>query len=709
MAGVVTLPPLREDLALHPGPEALDGSPTWTLHDPASHRFYALSWPAFELLSRWSLGDPAQVLASVARDTTLRLGENDLLAVLQMLRSHHLLVASDAAQTERLTAHAQATRMSAGQWLLKHYLFFRVPLLQPMRWLQRMSRWVRWAFQPAFWLGCGVLMLLGLVMAGRRWDEFSHTLTSYANWEGLLAVGLALSGAKVLHELGHAFTATHFGCRVPTMGVAFLVMWPVLYTDTNEAWKLTSRRQRLFVGAAGMLSELALASVALLAWSLLPDTPGWAPIRSGAFLLATTTWLLTVAINASPFMRFDGYFLLSDALNMPNLHERAFALGRWWMRERLFGWGDAPPERFSPGRRRGLIAFALATWLYRLVLFFGIALLVYHAFFKALGLVLLAVELVWFIARPIWRELQTWWQQRQRWRWNRATRRTVLLLGAAMWLLCWPFEASVRVPAVMSPSEVQVVVASYAAQLTSPAPREGQAVQAGDLLLQLRSPELEMQWQQAMVQEQQLRLQLEQQPFDERLRELGPALRKQWEGSVAALQGLSAQKDRLAVRAPFAGTVVEVSEGLRPGVWVPAGERLLSVAAPGGLKVDAYADESALQGLATGAVGTFVPSVPEEASRRCSLTRIDPVQLTTLEEPGLADAHGGPVPVQRLQDGRYAPVRPTFHLRLDHCASDGAPRREIFGTVDLAASERRSWLGDGLRSLLALWHREAVL
>lgn len=703
------LPPLREDLGLHPGPDATDGSPTWTLHDPASHRFFSLSWPAFELLSRWGLRDPSSLLAAVHRETTLEVSEDDLHALLDMLRSNHLLVASDARQTEQLTAHAAATRMSPGQWLLKHYLFFRVPVLQPMRWLQRSSRWVRWAFQPAFWIGCLALMLTGLVLAGRRWDEFSHTLTSYASWEGLLAVALALSGAKVLHELGHAFTATHFGCRVPTMGVAFLVMWPVLYTDTNEAWKLTSRRQRLWVGAAGMLSEMALASVALVAWSVLPDTPAWAPIRSGAFLLATTTWLLTVAINASPFMRFDGYFLLSDAINMPNLHERAFALGRWRMREALFGWGDPPPERFSPTRQRGLILFAFATWLYRLVLFVGIALLVYHAFFKALGLLLLVVELVWFIARPVWREWKVWWQQRQRWRWNGATRRTLAGLAGLLLLLCWPWSGSVRVPGVLSPSEVQVVAATYAAQVVGTPPREGQAVKAGDLLLQLRSPELEQQWQQAVVQEQQLRLQLEQQPFDERLRELGPALRKQWEGAVAAVQGLSAQKEQLAVRAPFAGTVVEVAEGLHPGIWVPAGERLLSLAGPDGLKVDAYADEAALQGLETGTPATFVPAVPEERSRRCELSRIDPVQLATLDEPGLADAHGGPVPVQRLQDGRYAPQRPTFHLRLDRCEAQAAPRREIFGTVHLAASVRRSWLGDGLRYLVALWHREAVL
>lgn len=700
------LPPLREDLALHPGPDALDGSPTWTLHDPASHRFFALSWPAFELLSRWTLGDPSRLLEAVRRETTLSVGESELQSLLAMLSRNHLLVASEARHTDQLAQQAQANRLSAGRWLLKHYLFFRVPLVQPMRWLQRNSRWVGWAFRPGFWVGCLALMLLGLVLAGRRWDEFSHTLTSYASWGGLLAVALALSGAKVLHELGHAFTATHFGCRVPTMGVAFLVMWPVLYTDTNEAWKLTSRRQRLWVGAAGMLSELALASVALVAWSVLPDTAAWAPVRSGAFLLATTTWLLTIAVNASPFMRFDGYFLLADALNMPNLHERAFALGRWCLREIVFGWGDPPPERFSPGRQRGLIAFAFATWLYRLILFFGIALLVYHAFFKALGLVLMAVELVWFIGRPVWREWMAWWQQRQRWRWNRATRRSMGLLVAVLVLLCWPWGGTVGLPAVMSPRDMQTVVAAYAAQVVGAPPRQGQSVSAGDLLLQLRSPELAAQMRQAALQEEQLRLQLEQQPFDDRLRELGPALRKQWEEAVAQVQGLAAQQERLAVRAPFPGVVVEVSEDLRQGVWVAAGERLLSLAGTQGVKVDAYADEDALQGLSPGAAASFVPVVPEEPSERCELTRIDPVQLGALDEPALADVHGGPVAVQRQPDGRLVPQRPTFHLRLDRCERTVPPRHEIIGTVQVMQTERRSWLGGALREVMGRWRSE---
>lgn len=702
------LPALRQDLALHPGPDAPDGAPTWTLHDPASNRFFALSWPAFEILARWGLGSVEAVLASIRAETTLQIGAPDVQGLLQMLAGNHLLVAASAQDSQRLGEQARAQHLSAGQWLLKNYLFFRLPLLRPMHWLQRMSPWVRWAYQPAFWVGVALLWLLGGVLAARRWDEFTHTFTSYGSWDGLLAVGVALSVAKVLHELGHAFTATRYGCRVPTMGVAFLVMWPVLYTDTNEAWKLRSRRQRLAIGAAGILSELALASVALLLWHLLPDTPAWGPVRSGAFLLATTTWLLTVAINASPFMRFDGYFLLSDALNMPNLHERSFALARWWLRERLFGWGLPPPETLPPARHAGLIAFALMTWLYRLLLFFGIALLVYHAFFKALGLALMAVELGWFIARPVWREMRVWWQAREAMRWNRASLRTALLAGLGLLALVWPWQGVVQAPAVLGALQAQAVYAPYASQLMSALPAAGQSFKAGQPLLQLRSPELAVRLQQAQAIEQQLQWQLSQQAFDPQLMAAGAALRKRWESAAAEVAGLQAELQRLQLQAPFDARVAESNEDAQPGSWVPAGERLLMLVGPTGSKVDAYVDEAALASLSPGLAARFVPSALEQASVQCRVERVDPVQLSQLDAPVLASVHGGDIAVQKAPDGRLLPLQPVFRVRLEHCDRVQPPLMELPGRAELQG-ERRSWLARGWRWVVALWQRESAL
>ena len=96
-----------------------------------------------------------------------------------------------------------------------------------------------------------------------------------------------------------------------------------------------------------MTAELCCAALAICAWGFLPDGPA----RSVAFLVATTTWVTTVLLNLSPFMRYDGYYVLSDWLEVPNLHARSFALARWWMRETLFGFGDPVPEEFPSGGR----------------------------------------------------------------------------------------------------------------------------------------------------------------------------------------------------------------------------------------------------------------------------------------------------------------------------------------------------------------------
>jgi len=702
------LPELRQDLALHPGPDAPDGTPTWTLHDPASNRFYRLGWAAFEMLSRWTQGSADALLAAVNRETTLRLTPNDLDALLHTLAGNHLLVTRDAQGTQVLAAHEHALRLSPAQWLLKNYLFLRVPLLRPMHWLRRASPFVAWAFRPAFWAGVAFLTLLGLVLASRRWDEFTHTFVSYASWDGLLAIAAAMAFAKLLHELGHAFTATRFGCRVPTMGVAFLVMLPVLYTDTNEAWKLVSRRQRLAIGAAGMLSELALAAVALASWSLLPDAPAWGPLRSGAFLLATTTWVVTLAINASPFMRFDGYFLLSDAVGMPNLHERAFALARWWLRERLFALGEPVPELFTPVRQRWLIAFAWVTWLDRLVLCFGIALLVFHAFFKALGLILMAVELGWFIARPVMRELKAWWLRRAGLRWNRASGRTALAAGGMLLVLLWPWQTAVRAPGVLGALQAQALYAPYAAHLASTLPLSGQAVRAGQTLAHLRSPELSARLAEAQAQEDQLEWQLIQQPFDEHLMEEGQALRKRRDAAREEVTGLKEEMQRLTLTAPFDGTVVETDDDARDGTWIPAGERLLQVIGPHGTKVDAFVGEDALDAIAAGQRAVFVPAAPEQSKVACTVTRVEAVQLPALDVPIVASPYGGDVPAQRTTDGKLLPLQPTFRVRLEQCDRALPPASEVAGVAHLPGS-RRSLVERALRSVTALWQRESSL
>ncbi|RYY94844.1 MAG: secretion protein HylD, partial [Comamonadaceae bacterium] len=556
-------PRLREELTLHRGPVGADGAPSWSLQDPSRQQFFRIDWPSFEILSRWHLADAAAIAQDVEQCTPLALGAEDVERVSQFLAEHELVQAHTPDRVAALNARHRASRTGAAHWLLHHYLFFRVPLLRPDRWLQALLPWAAPFYSRTFLhLTLGAL-LAGLWMVTRQWEQFTGTLVDMLTPAGFARYGLMLVAVKALHELGHAVTAKRLGCRVPTMGVAFLVMWPVAYTDVTEAWKLTRRQDRLAVGAAGIATELALAAWATLAWALLPD----GGLRSLCFVLATTTWISTLLINASPIMRFDGYFLLSDLLDMPNLHTRAFALARWRLREALFALGEEPPEHFPPARANGLVLFAFAVWAYRLVLFLGIAAMVYHHFFKALGLFLFFVEIGWFVVMPIWNELRAW---RARWPVLRQRRRAAWSLGGLAALLlvaALPWQSQVQAQGLLRPRHYPLH-AAVPGQLQEWALQPGQAVVRDQPLYVLASPELQLRDRSAALKLARSDWQVGASGFDETLRARQTVLQEERRGAQAEQAGLQEELARLAPRAPFDGLLVDVPPDLRPGSWV---------------------------------------------------------------------------------------------------------------------------------------------
>jgi putative peptide zinc metalloprotease protein len=257
---------------------------------------------------------------------------SDLEHTLKFLTEQQLLRVDSAEGVQKMAERKQAAQSSWWQWLIHHYLFFRYPLVRPDRWLERTLGIAEVFFSKPFrWITLGALAL-GMSQLVQQWDVFHAYLLDTFTLQGLASYGVALIVVKVLHELGHAYAVKRHGGRVPTMGVAFLVMWPMAYTDTNEAWKIPDRRKRLQISSAGIATEAMLAAWALLAWALLPD----GALRSAMFFGASVSLGLTIALNASPFMRFDGYFIICDLLEMPNLHQRSFALARWRLREWLF-------------------------------------------------------------------------------------------------------------------------------------------------------------------------------------------------------------------------------------------------------------------------------------------------------------------------------------------------------------------------------------
>ena len=170
-------------------------------------------------------------------------------------------------------AFATAAAVQKNSWfshLLHTYLFFRIPLFQPERMLRATAAQVRFFGSRWFASAVSIIGITGLYLVSREWDEFRATFAGVATLEGAVLLAIAVMLIKLIHEFGHAYVATHHGCRVPVLGVAFILGAPLLYCDVTDAWRLTSRRARLQVDVAGILADISVACLATFLWAFLP-------------------------------------------------------------------------------------------------------------------------------------------------------------------------------------------------------------------------------------------------------------------------------------------------------------------------------------------------------------------------------------------------------------------------------------------------------
>lgn len=700
------LPGLRQELRIEPGAPLVSGAPSWTLFDPVRHAFFQLGRIEFLIFSRWANGsldgladdlqaggvDPDDVDATVGR-------------VLEFSLANQLTVAPLGDTVATFTQLRAAQQKAWWRWMVDNYLFFRIPLVRPAAFLERTLPRVEPLYSSAALGLFAALALLGLFLVSRQWDAFMASFLYFFSWNGLVAYGLGLSVVKIAHELGHAYTATRYGCRVPSMGVSFLVMLPVLYTDTTGAWRLTSRRKRLAIDCAGVTAELMVASLSTLAWVFLPE----GSLRSVFFILATTSWVMSLAINLNPFMRFDGYYVLSDWLDVPNLQPRSFALARWRLRELLFDLGDAPPETVPTAMRRTMIVYAWVTWVYRLILFIGIALLVYTLFFKSLGILLFLVEMIVFVARPILNELKVW---RGRWADIRGTARGRLwpyaLAGLAI-LALLPLDRHVSAPAILTPLSAAPLVSGEAARIDRVAVVPGQRVKAGQVLFELSAPELAASNAQQDARMTQLEAQLARGASDARDLANRPILERELATVRAASQGVERRAERLILRAPVDGIVADLMPDIHAGRWLGGAEPLARVITPGRFDVQAYVDEGDVLRVAPAAEATFIPDDPVQPSRAAKAVERGGAALQFLDQPMLASTHGGPLAVNEDSSRRLRPRAALYRVRLLAAVDDGptaAALQPVTGVVRIDAPGQ-SLVSRALSSVVRIFRREA--
>ncbi|QGU87253.1 site-2 protease family protein [Erwinia sorbitola] len=693
---MAALPALRDDLQLSQAAPALDGSPQWTLADTLAGRYFKLNASAIRLLRHWALADDESVLAAANREPGIPLLAEELAEFLRFLRAHDLVSGTDAEQRASYPLKSAARRQGLLKSVLHQYLFFRIPLWRPDPFLNRTWPWLDQYGGALLRYLFPLLLVTGLFLVSRDWPRYQGSFSYLFTMGGAMAFGCTLVVAKFIHELGHAWMAKRAGCRVQSMGVAFIVMLPMFYTDVSDAWRIREHRARILIGAGGILAELLLAIVALFAWSLLPE----GPLRTAAFLLSSATWITTVIININPLMRFDGYFMLSDLWRIDNLQGRAYELCRWQLREVLFGYGEAPPQRWSPRMRRRLLLWGYASWLWRFFLFLGIALTVYHYFFKVLGLLLMMVEIGWFIVLPVVQEMAMWWKQRQHSR-RKIMVRSLLMVVLLLAVLFVPWRSSIEIPALMEASRVSTLYAPAPAQIVRLHVHDSERVRAGQLLLELASPDLDARLIIARQRIAILQLQLRRQAARQDTVGDMLILQQQLAASLAEHRGLAAQREQLLIRAPQAGVIRDIARDLTPGRWLSPDIAVLRVVGQETGELHGYLREDNLQRITPGDGGRFIADDPTLAAFPVRLTAIDPTGSPFLEEEKLASDRGGPVAVRRDEEKRARPVQAWYGVRLEPANATAAPQQPVRGIVVIK--------GEAESLFTSLWRRVAAL
>ena len=620
---------------------AYAGQPAYVLKDPLTLELFQLTAEEFFLFQaakvRTTLGRMRQEFER--RFAPRRITESALQEGLSQLHARGLLVSDAKGQaTEILERGNKRQRQERLQGLLS-LLSIRVGSIDATRLLDGLYRRLNWLFSiPMLVLFVSLAIYAARIAVGNR-AELAASLTQLGQlgqpryWLVWLAT---IAGVKVVHELAHALTCLHVRARCHEIGVILLAFVPCLYCDVTDIWRVPGKWQRIAVSAAGMLAEVVIAALALIAWSI--TEPGLLNLWCLSVVVVCTAG--TILINANPLLRYDGYYILADYLEVPNLASRAQGL----LSEKLKCWLLNQPPRedslLAPKRRRAVLVYAIAAKLYLTVLvvliFAGLIALARSYRLENLVYTVGVITLAGMLVAPV---LGTWKlmrnpNSRYRLRIPRALALLAIVTATLAAVLYWPIERSISGAVVFVPGETRSVYASTGGFLQT-ASVSGSRVKAGDVLARLENPRLEM-----IVAEQQGEFQVRRtgyqqlkamRTWDNSAAARTPTARAAMNDAKVQLAELREQQDQLVITAPIEG-VVYAPPALQPeptssrqlpswsgsplepknvGGWIEPGTVLCTIGNPSSFRALVTIDEADAPEVQPGqAVRILVASAP---------------------------------------------------------------------------------------------------
>lgn len=584
------------------------------------------------------------------------LTQDDAIRLLGQLNAAGLLQCEMTPDIELLfRQHRQQARRR--RWTELNPLAVRVRLFDPSRFLMPFEPWLKALFSPFTLLLWLAMVLPAVLLAAHHWPELAAFARAHLDTPRYLLIAwFAYPLIKGMHELGHALAVRRWGGAVKDVGFTLFVLVPAPYVDASEASGFADRWQRAVVSAVGIMIELLIAAGALYVW--LNVQPGW--VRDTAFVVMLIAAVSTLLFNGNPLLRFDGYHVLCDVLDLPNLDMRSRT---WWANrlQRVVFRTDAPAMPLAAGERKWLVTYAPLALVYRIYVGVLIAFWI-GAKSLLLGLIaglvlvvtLMVMPLVNLLRRIRHSALGAHYHRVQRMIWGGA-------VAALLVLTVLPMPYGTAVPGVVWLPEQAEVRTRTDGFMHSVQVRDGDAVAPGQVLALLEAPELQAKQAEAHSRLMALRVQY----FN--VMQVDRVQAQNFAQALAHAQNETEHIDtrigQLEIRSQAAGRMVMARQDDLPGLYFKKGEALGYVFAPGEVVVRAIVSDEDAALVRQRSRGANV-WLEEQRGRLlpATLRREVPAALFKLPSAGLSERNGGPVPTDPADTENLRTLQPFFSV-----------------------------------------------
>lgn len=384
---------LRRDVRIRR--QTFRGEKWIVLENPLSNQFFRIRPATYQFVARLN---PAWTVEEVWKEC-LRLfpaeapGQEAVIQLLAQLHRAGLLHYDATNDTAGLFRRRERQQRQDRKNTLLNIMFYRFPLFDPDRFLRRTLPLVEWIISP---IGAAIWMLV--LLSGVK-IVVDHHLEVWDQREGILApsnlpllyLGMVL--LKACHELGHAYFCRKFGGAVHVIGIMLMIFTPVPYVDASSSWSFASRRHRILVAAAGVIVELFIAGIASLVWAV--TGPGI--VHALAYNMMWIASVSTILFNLNPLLRFDGYYILSDLIGIPNLSQRASAQCRHLLERYAFGVVHSRSVASTPAEARWLVIYGVAAGINRLFISVAIVFSVGQRFLVVGAILAMGCAVAWLV------------------------------------------------------------------------------------------------------------------------------------------------------------------------------------------------------------------------------------------------------------------------------------------------------------------------